>query len=344
VRRDTEPLLPRTTIALLSVVAFVSVDCTLSGTGTRPQASFDTVGCPPEVAVVAAGPISCGYVTVPEDRSQPNDRTVRIFVFRIAPTGAPTGPPVLYVGSEIGSSFDYTNVNDVAQTLPEHELIAIELRGTGHSEPDLSCPEVDAVSGRARAVPIDDARMREAFLSAVASCRARLVAEGVDPSTSDISSMGADLLDVASVLGLADWEVLSKGSTSRVVLEAMRSDPPGLRGVVLYNPEFPDTDPFVQAFDSTRASLAHLATMCDADPRCRRLSPALEADVQRATERLQANPVTVRVAGSPVLMDGAAFLRSVRWRLTSTFGDQPADLPATITSVAHGRALVQTLT
>jgi hypothetical protein len=331
-------------IALWSVVAVVSVDCTFSSTDTRRPAPFETVQCPPEIAVATTAPLSCGYVTVPEDRSQPNGRTVRIFIFQIEPTRPPTGPPVLYVGGEIGSSFDYTNVNDVAQTLPDHELIGVELRGTGHSEPDLSCPEVDALSGRARALPIDDVAIREAFMAAVASCRARLASEGVDPSASDIPSLGADLLDVASALSLADWDVLSKGSTSRVVLEAMRSSPPGLRGVVLYNPEFPDTDPFVQAFESTRASLAHLADLCDADPICGHRFPAVGADLQRAIERLQARPVTVRAGGRHVLMDGAAFLRSVRWRLTSTFAGQPADLPATIAAVAHGTALVHTLT
>jgi hypothetical protein len=124
----------------------------------------------------------------------------------------------------------------------------------------------------------------------------------------------------------------------------MRSNPSDLHGVVLYNPEFPDTDPFVQAFESTRASLAHLADLCDADPICGHRFPAVGADLQRAIERLQAKPVTVRAEGNHVLMDGAAFLRSVRWRLTSTFADQPADLPATIAAIAHGRTLVRTLT
>ncbi|MDP9184834.1 MAG: hypothetical protein M3O29_04080, partial [Actinomycetota bacterium] len=287
-----------------------------------------------------------GYVTVPEDRSEPDGRTVRIFVFRFA-ASPPSGPPVLYVGSEIGYSFDYTNVNDVAQTLPGHELIAIDMRGTGHSEPNLSCPEVDALSGRARAEPIDDGRMRAAFVDAVSSCRTRLASEGVDPGAFDIPSLGADLIDVAGALGLSDWEVLSKGSTSRVVFEAMRSDPPGLRGVVLYNPEFPDTDPFVQAFDSTRASLAHLADLCDADPACRRRFPTVEADVQRAIDRLQVTPIRVRPKGDPVLMDGAALLRSLRWRLSSTFADQADGLPATfaaIAEIADGRSLLPTLT
>ena len=79
---------------------------------------------------------------------------------------------VIYLGADV--PLDYLDatlrstaprlVLSVAQTLPGHELIAVELRGTGHSEPNLSCPEVDAFSGRARAVPIDDVAMREAFI------------------------------------------------------------------------------------------------------------------------------------------------------------------------------------
>jgi len=275
---------------------------------------------------------------------EPDGRTVRIFVFRIAPDGPPTGLPVLYVGGEIGFSFDYTNVNDVARTLPGHELIAVELRGTGHSEPNLSCPEVEALSGRARAEPIDDSGMRAAFLAAVASCRARIAAQGIDPSDFDIPALGADILDVAAALGLGNWEILSKGSTSRAVFEAMRSNPSGLQGVVLYNPEFPDTDPFVQAFESTRASVAHLADLCDADQRCRRRFPTVETDLQRAIDRLLASPVQVRSGGTAVLMDGAALLRSIRERLSSMSAQLANDLPATITAIAHDGDIERTLT
>ncbi len=317
--------------------------CTIDHHGQRYEASFEAVACPPEVSVVSVSPISCGYVIVPENRSQPGGRTVRIFVFRIAPDGPPTGPPVLYVGGEIGFSFDYTNVNDVARTLPGHELIAVELRGTGHSEPNLSCPEVEALSGRARAEPIDDAGMRAAFLAAVASCRARIAAQGIDPTDFDIPALGADILDVTGALGLGDWEILSKGSTSRAVFEAMRSNPPGLGGVVLYNPEFPDTDPFVQAFESTRASVTHLADMCDADQACRRHFPSVHADMQLAIDRLQASPVRVRSGGAAVLMDGAALLRSLRQRLSS-MPAQSNDLPATITAIAHDGDITGTLT
>jgi len=108
----------RTSVVLVSALALIAVGCTFTDRAARHSASFEAAACPPEVSVVSVAPISCGYVTVPEDRSEPDGRSVRIFVFRIPPLSAETGPPVLYVGGEIGFSFDYTNVNDVAETLP----------------------------------------------------------------------------------------------------------------------------------------------------------------------------------------------------------------------------------
>jgi hypothetical protein len=202
---------------------------------------------------------------------------------------------------------------------------------------------VDALSVGARAKPIDDNGMRAAFVDAVASCRTRIASAGTDLSSFDIPSLAADLIDVTEALGLSDWEVLSKGSTSRVVFDAMRSEPPGLRGVVLYNPEFPDTDPFVQAFTSTRASLEHLADLCDADAACGRRFPTLVADVQRAIDRLEVSPVRVGAGADSVLMDGAAFLRILRSRLSSTPSDRVEALPGEISAIAHSGNLVPLL-
>jgi pimeloyl-ACP methyl ester carboxylesterase len=337
----------RTALALTAALALAGTGCTTTGNdAARSIPSVEHVACPPEVSVVTVLALTCGYVTVPEDRSQPGGAKVRLFVFQIDPDGPTTGAPVIFLGGEIGSSFDYGNVAAVATLLPGHELIAIELRGTGHSEPNLSCPEVDALAGRARAETITEPQMRQAFVDAAASCRARIASRGIDLAAFDVSEMAADVLDVVGAMHLSEWEMLSKGSTSRVVFEAMRADPPGLRGVVLYNPEFPDTDPFVQAFESTRASLARLAEACRADRVCGSHFPDVERDTRAAIQRLQAHPLVVRDGGAPVLMDGAALLRNLRALLSSV----PANpetvgrLPATIAAIARGSDRVHLLT
>jgi pimeloyl-ACP methyl ester carboxylesterase len=264
---------------------------------------------------------------------------VRIFVFRILPDAPLTGPPVVYLGGTLGAGFVYADVAAVALTLPGHELIGIELRGTGHSQPSLSCPEVDALSGRTRAEPIEGPEIRRAFLASVAACRDRIASSGVDLAAFHVPTMAGDVLAVVGALGLDSWEILSKGSTSRVAFEAMRAHPPGLAGVVLYNPEFPDTDPFLQSIESTRASIRRLAEACDHSPACAGWFPNVMGDMRRAIDRLQANPIRVRTDGTTVFMDGAALLRSVRARLSALGGEQLAilHLPATIATIADAR-------
>jgi pimeloyl-ACP methyl ester carboxylesterase len=332
--------------ALWIVVGFVAGACTGSPGHARPPVSVEDVACPPEISVQALVPLTCSFVTVPEDRSDAGKGKVRLFVIRIEPVPSATADPIVYVGGAIGSSFDYRNLFDVAATLPGHEVIAIELRGTGHSEPNLSCPEVDALVGRSRAEPVADAKIRRAFVNAVSSCRARIESEGIDPADFDVPESASDVLDVVGALHLSKWEMLSKGSTSRVVFEAMRADPPGLTGVVLENPEFPDTDPFLEAFDSTGASLALLADACHADEMCGSRFPDVPGDVKTAIERLQAHPVVVRDGGQPVWMDGAALLRDLRAQLSSIPGGAGVigRLPATLSLLARGRHEVRLLT
>jgi hypothetical protein len=214
------------TLTLTLVLALAAMGCTTGGDDSGSTASVEDVSCPPEISVQALVPLTCSFVTVPQDRSEPDGAKVRLFVIRIEPEAQATGIPIVYVGGAIGTSFDYRNLFDVAGTLPGHELIAIELRGTGHSEPNLSCPEVDALAGRARAESVADTQMRRAFMNAVASCRARIASRGIDPAAFDVPESAADVLDVVGALRLSEWEMLSKGSTSRVVFEAMRAEPP----------------------------------------------------------------------------------------------------------------------
>jgi hypothetical protein len=128
-----------------------------------------------------------------------------------------------------------------------------------------------------------------------------------------------------------------------VVFEAMRSKPVGLRAAVLNSPEFPDTDPFAEAFTSTRSSLELLENDCEADPVCAVRFPGLRADLRAAVERLESTPIRVRVEGGPVWMDGAALLRSLRARLSGMTVATGARLPATIATIGHRRDPARTL-
>jgi len=332
---------------LVAIVFLVVVAAGCTGTGADPvrRTSYVDVDCPSEIRTATNHVVTCGYLTVPEDRSNPEGRRIRLFVFRIEPDIPSHAVPVVYVGDDLGSSFDLPATVGMADHLDGPEVIALEMRGTGYSEPNLSCPEVEAISHHSVTASIEDKDLRRAFLDAVKACHDRLVAQGVDLSAYGVEEAGADILDLAQTLGLETWDVISKGSTSRVVFETMRASGSGLRAVVLYNPEFPDTDPYVEAFRSTRASIDHLDALCQADAACSRSFPNVVGSVNEAVRRFDRHPAQIEVAGTRIAVDGARLLRGIRNLLASIRPDGKTylHLPATFDALAHARDPITSL-
>jgi pimeloyl-ACP methyl ester carboxylesterase len=327
-------------ITAITTLALFAAGCTGGATQTQSyHATFASVDCPSDVRTATTRETKCGYLEVPEDRSDPTGRQIHVFVFRIEP-GLPTEAlPVVFVGDDIGSALDYRVIGYMADHLDGPEVIGMDERGTGYSQPNLSCPEVAAISPRTLTTPIDDPGLRQAFVTAVKACHDRLVSQGIDLSAYGVEGAGADMIDLVHTLGLTQWDVISKGSTSRIVFEAMRAQPAGLKAVVLYNPEFPDTDPFVQAFQSTQASIDHLASLCDADARCSGWFGDVAGSLDEAIRRFDHHPVSLRIAGARVLVDGAGLLRDLRNFLAGIHPDSPAylHLPATVDALAHAK-------
>jgi pimeloyl-ACP methyl ester carboxylesterase len=108
---------------------------------------------------------------------------------------------------------------------------------------------------------------------------------------------------------------------------------------VAYNPEFPDTDSFIQAIEGTRAAVSGLEMLCDADPVCARRFPDLSTTFDAAIWRFDAHPRTVRLRGEEVPIDGARLLRDLRNLLASVdaAGGMYLHLPATIDALAHAK-------
>jgi pimeloyl-ACP methyl ester carboxylesterase len=337
--RDRSAWINHRTLGTAIALTVLAAGCT-GGVPSSQDAgytpTFAPTECPGPVTASATRETTCGFLTVPEDRTNPSGRQIQLFVIRLAPMNTTAAPPVVYVGNDLGSPFDWLALSGMADHLDGPEVIGIEARGTGYSQPNLSCPELDAVTPRALASSVGDTDLRDAFIGAVKACHDRFVGQGIDLSAYGVQEAAADMIDLVRTLGLTTWDVISKGSTSRIVFAALRMDPSGLRTVIAHNPEFPDTDPFVQAIASTRAAVSELGTLCDADPRCAVRFPDLATTFDAALHRFDEHPVTVRIGGRTVLVDGARLLLDFR-NLMSLIGDDPMylHLPATIDALAH---------
>jgi len=282
----------RRRIALLLALAVVLSACTF-GKGSHRQGfrpTYQPVDCPDEIATIVLNDLSCGMLTVLAHHGDPGRGKLRLFVARIQPGTTHRAPdPVLSLGGDLGVAPDYVTLGTQAAGLGR-ELIMLDVRGTGRSEPSLGCPEVDALPDSPMEVRVDDPRTRNQLLQAISACHDRLVSQRIDLSAFDLQELAADAEDLRSALGIDRWNVMALGTTSRIALEYLRHYPAHARAAVLDGPEWPGVDPFVESVQATRHAIAELVAACAADGVCRRLAPDLGRDLETVLGRLHARP------------------------------------------------------
>ena len=307
-------------------------------------ADFAETECPADVASVVVGEVTCGFLTVPEDRTAPG-RDVRLFVTRIEPPEVLHDDPMFVAGTDLANLPNYGGVAPLAQRVGR-EVIIMDTRGVGHSEPSLACPEVDAVRETALATATDDAATRTVFLDAVGACHDRLAADGVDLAAYHLSAMATDAEDLRVALEIDEWNVITYGTASRIAFEMLRQAPGHLRSVLLDSPEVPGTDPRALAVDATRAGLSDVLAACAADTACATAFPDAETLMDRALAELADQPVTLSMEAAgqepaQVLLDDALLLRLLRGMVSDGGSSgsfmRPAAVPAVLDGAVAGR-------
>ena len=341
----------RRTIRVAASLALVAAACTGSRPAEAFHPTFESAPCPDDVTAVLVVPVSCGYLTVLEDRSDRSGRTIRLFITKVEPVGGHPAPdPVAILSGDIGTQPEYGGLSPHFNRV---EYI-IDGRGSGHSEPSLACPEVEQLTTSLLDASISDPSARTDLTDAVKTCRDRLTGEGIDLSAYTIAEMAADVEDLRQALGIEGWNLQSWTSNSRVMLEVMKEYPEHVRTSVLISPEFPQSDPITDAIAATRYSVAQVAAACAAQEICQRKYPNLDRILSQAISQLDAHPVTLiernslaaAEAGQPlqIVIDGGMLLRIVRAALAYEGGSSIGLLPGILQQVANGHVPARILT
>ena len=200
------------------------------------------------------------------------------------------------------------------------ELILIDQRGVGRSEPALDCPGfvelyLDLLDQRLEGERLDGDAMRALKLQALSAC-AETLGTTADLAMYNSAASAADIDDLRIALGYEQLDLWGTSYGTWLALAVMRDYPAGVRSAVLDAPAPPQVDLYTDTPDS-------FAT-CAGDDACDAAYPDLEAVFLEAIERLEAEPIAVTlldpIAGErvPLLMDGDAFLEQVFRGLYST--------------------------
>ena len=309
----------------------------------RPH--FDTTPCPDEITNDVVVTVSCGFLTVLEDRSGGGDRTIKVFVLRIEPPGGTTTDDPILVLGHLASQDGYGAMAAAGQRTHRIEFL-IDPRGIGHSTPSLDCPEVTAAGADLVGLRLRDPASRDTLLGAVRACHDRLTGQGIDPAAYDLAANAQDIEDLRTTLGIASWNVISNGSASRLAFEVARRFRGGLRSLFIDSPSLPDPDFMTIGPKALDQAVAKLVAACSAQPVCSRSAPDLDAMIREAETRLDATPLDFPVSdtvaaiqlGRPihVVVDGAAFLRWMRAQVGGWGGSQSGLVLPALTSILDG--------
>ena len=329
-----------TALATATLGAVAPVGAAVPAKAASPKPAFAAGPCPE--GVPASDRISCGTLTIPENRTKPGGAQVQLAVATIAaPQPVVGATPLLRISGGPGDP-DLTVAGDFLDDprVLDRDVVLVDLRGTGASTPSLACPEVDVVD--TLGAPSEDRAARRANLDAVAACRDRLDGEGVNRRVYDYTEMSADLADLRVALGIPKWDVYGISNGGRLALELVRRHPQGIRSLVLDASLPPQGNYFGEQWPHAARAFEELFAECSANAACAAAHPDLANRFARLVESLATDPVTVTVTntdtGAPgtVVFDDRHTLEFLRSGLYDT-GLLPA-IPALIDGLANGGA------
>jgi pimeloyl-ACP methyl ester carboxylesterase len=327
---------------------------------SRSIATFAPGPCPvPNVAGVPQldlGPdFSCGHLTVPEDRAQPDGPTIRVGVARVkAASPTPRPDPIVWLtGGPGGTAIATANLTVAKGINADRDIIFVDQRGTLHAQPPLACPEIDAFQREALGLPTIDPVTAAKSDAATRACHDRLAGQGVNLAAYDTTQNAADIADLRVALGIEQWNVRGVSYGTDLALQLLRDHPQGIRSVVLDSVVPPQLNLIDGLWPNAAAGYQALFDACAAQAACAAAYPHLRAEFTATVRRLDQQPLTAQVpnpAGGPaipVVLDGykLANLLNVLALNPGSLTDAPAILHAVATGdpAPAAQALLQTI-
>lgn len=321
-------------------------------TPTPKPAVFEKVSCPFRLPVgVSEGrDVDCGYLAVPEDRADPQSRTIRLAVaiFR-NPSKAVKADPIIYLSGGPGGSsleFIYLSYNGMVEPLlaANRDVIFYDQRGVGLSKPALDCPaasqlDLELLDNEYNGKVLSAKEQADLMLDAMLACQKDL-SSSAKLSAYNSAANAADLADLRKALGYQQVNLWSISYGTRLALTTMRDAPEGIRSVVLDSVYPPDVDIYTEGPGNLMRVFDTLFKGCAADSACNTAYPDLRKALFDTAAALSKDPVKLNVVNPlnnksyPMMLDGDMLISLVFQMFYQT--DMLAEMPQIIFQAKAG--------
>ncbi len=264
---------------------------------------FDEAPCPFESPRGVR--VTCGFVTVPENRSSNSGRVLRLAVAKFHSTSQNPAPdPVLFLQGGPGGEALQLAANGysvfVQPFLGTRDYITFDQRGTGYSEPLMNCDELDKVHRLDIYGNLELETRELVYQNAFFSCGGLLQSQGIDLTAYSTVESAADLRDIVRLLGYEKVNLYGVSYGTRLALVTMRNHPEIVRSAILDSVVPVETNLIEDHPRSINSALSQMFVSCAVDPDCARAYPDLATVFWDVVKELEANPVTLSTSAYPM--------------------------------------------
>lgn len=316
--------------------------------GRTGNASFQATPCPkPNIAgfpdLDFPPEVQCGYLSVREDRTKPDDgRRIRIFVMRApAVSATPKSDPIVYLSGGPGGAGSFEVATMIRLGLnTDREVIFIDQRGTHRAVPRLGCPGWERFLYDAVSLHFTASSTTVADAAALKACHDQLLATGANLAAYNSTQNAADIEELRVALGIDSWNVYGVSYGTNLALTLLRNHPKGIRTLVLDSVSPPSNNIAETWWEAPASSFQAIFAACAADSACAAAHPALEAEFTATVNRLDLTPVVTQVtpeSGAPVTMNIDGFVFAYAVIVASEHGNT-STVPQMISDMARGDA------
>jgi pimeloyl-ACP methyl ester carboxylesterase len=341
-------------LRLLLTLVLVTIPVLVLAQSNDLLPRFEPAPCPKLEGAEALADATCGYLVVPEDRSRPHGRTIRLMVAKYPARSVEKQPdPVVYLAGGPGDIAPL-EVNGLitADFIRDRDILVVSQRGTMFSEPALTCESIDDFARVALGLRFYSEATKRAHLAATEVCHRKLTATGAVLSAYNSTESAADFADLRKVLGYTAWNVYGTSYGSYLAQTLMRDHPDGIRSVVL-DSVLPTTYSVPANWWNARSGFDNLFQACAAETACNTAHPRLAETFSRLVNKLEAEPLTTTVSDPTtgenleVVLDGGAlvdWLRNQNYAVSSLraapdrLDGLAAGRPEAIAAIAKDRA------
>lgn len=277
-----------------------------------------------------------GILEVPENRGNPNSRTLKL-VYKVLKAKDTTSgkAPIIYLQG--GPGAPTLIMEEFWKNHPlrnERDIVLMDQRGTGDSE--ANCTEFGKAMFSIMRQDLDQEVETKALDSLMSNCKKIMEQNGVDLAGYNSRENAADFEDLRNAMGYKKWNLFGGSYGTRLGLTIMRDFPNSVRSAILVGVFPPESQLFGELIGNFENSLFEVLLRCEQNENCNSNYPNLKERLLSTLKKLQLKPLHFEHNSKPFVLNRRDALLLLHQSLYSRYSI--AYIPKIIVALENGKS------